>query len=391
MKKHCYTLLVFVFSISSFAQSNTFIDKRDGKVYKTVKIGNQIWMAENLVFKADSCCWVYNNDQRYLTKYGYYYNWETAKAVCPSGWHLPSKEEFETLINNYSGNADVAYNALLPGGTSGFSAPLSGSTSNGKFYESDEVGIFWSCSPKQAKQAWGLHINTDGFPDNEFDRGALIYGIPLLCGVSVRCLRDIGINDRNENYDKDSIAPNRLKVKTKSKTFIDPRDGRIYQTVKIGSQTWMAENLVFKVNNPLVPNTWHDNSNCWAYDNDQNNVAKYGYLYNWETAKNVCPSGWHLPGKEDFETLINNCGDSPEVVYKALLPGGSSGFSVQFGGRCDYYGAFYTIGKRAYFWSSSPNYRIAWTLDISSYKSKACISDGDYRPCGFSVRCLQDN
>ena len=77
----------------------SFIDSRDGKKYATVKIGNQIWMAENLAFYTDLGCWLYNNDSTNIKKYGYLYNWETALNVAPEGWHLPSDEEWNELIN----------------------------------------------------------------------------------------------------------------------------------------------------------------------------------------------------------------------------------------------------------------------------------------------------
>ena len=85
----------------------TFTDPRDGKVYKTVKIGNQIWMAENLAYNASSGCWTSKNDESYESKYGYLYDWETALKVCPIGWHLPSDDEWNTLVN-YLGGESIA-------------------------------------------------------------------------------------------------------------------------------------------------------------------------------------------------------------------------------------------------------------------------------------------
>ena len=78
-------------------------DDRDGRTYKITTIGNQIWMAENLNFEMEnSCC--YNDIESYCSKYGRLYTWENAKKACPSGWHLPTKTEFETLISTIEGN-----------------------------------------------------------------------------------------------------------------------------------------------------------------------------------------------------------------------------------------------------------------------------------------------
>ena len=81
-------------------------------------------------------------------------------------------------------------------------------------------------------------------------------------------------------------------------TFTDPRDGRVYKTVKIGDQVWMAENLNYgemTTGDELVP------GKKWCYDNDEaNSEDGYGGLYTWEVAKQSCPPGWHLPTDEEW-------------------------------------------------------------------------------------------
>jgi uncharacterized protein (TIGR02145 family) len=161
-------------------------------------------------------------------------------------------------------------------------------------------------------------------------------------------------------------------------TFTDPRDGKVYKIIIIGIQTWLAENLAYKAD-----------KGCWAYVNDKNNVAKYGYLYDWETAKNVCPTGWHLPTKEEFDILFENVGGSRKDAYNAFISNGNSGFSALFAGMSDRNGNFYYLGTFAYFWSCSPvGIENANFLVVHDHTQTGV--GFTRKECGLSVRCIKD-
>mgnify|MGYP001477235862 CR=1 FL=1 len=131
-------------------ETGSFTDSRDSKIYKTVKIGTQIWMAENLAYKASSGCWAYENDSGNVKKYGYLYDWKTAKNACPSGWHLPTDSEWLALTN-FLGGGDVAGGKLKS--TIGWESPNTGATNSSGF----------SALPSGARFTDGLFDNATGY------------------------------------------------------------------------------------------------------------------------------------------------------------------------------------------------------------------------------------
>ncbi len=134
-----------------YHNSNSWmIDSRDGKMYSTVKIKNQLWMAENLNFEKGDESYCYNESLYSCNIYGRLYTWKTANIVCPKGWHLPKKNEWKKLLKNlggYAGVNDFAFSQMVIGGGSNFNALFSGFRN--RFGKSDFIGFhagFWSSS-----------------------------------------------------------------------------------------------------------------------------------------------------------------------------------------------------------------------------------------------------
>ncbi|MEA3495856.1 MAG: FISUMP domain-containing protein [Bacteroidota bacterium] len=185
--------------------------------------------------------------------------------------------------------------------------------------------------------------------------------------------------------------------------FTDPRDNRVYKIIKIGSQTWMAENIRFKVSG----------GGYWAYNGDDNFVTTYGYLYNWEATCDVCPDGWHLPSDEEWKTLEMELGmsqsDADSKNWRGTIEGGmmkeidtthwyspntgatnSSGFTALPGGYRNGYGGCDSMGFYGTFWTSTEfDVNYAWyRLLFNSYEN--IYRNYYFKTYGYSVRCVRD-
>jgi uncharacterized protein (TIGR02145 family) len=162
--------------------------------------------------------------------------------------------------------------------------------------------------------------------------------------------------------------------------------GETYETVVIRTQTWFARNLNYD------PGT----GNSWCYDNEPSNCEIYGRLYDWETATEVCPDGWHLPSDEEWTTLKDYVGSSNVGIRLKSISGWYNeggtdiyGFSALPGGYWDGSG-FNFAGNGGYWWSSS-EYNASYAYDRSmNYYDGSLNSFNNFKSFGFSVRCVQD-
>ena len=183
----------------------TFTDSRDGKTYKKVTIGSQTWMAENLNYDAKgSKC--YEDKPENCEKYGRLYDWETAMKACPSGWHLPTKDEWEA-ITAYAGGESTGgeklkaksgwndYDGASGNGTDdfGFSALPGGELLDGRLFQNvGDVGRWWSASEDDGSEPEYASDGDAAYDWNAFSRSDVILGLSKksFCLYSIRCIKD---------------------------------------------------------------------------------------------------------------------------------------------------------------------------------------------------------
>ncbi|MDR3012459.1 MAG: InlB B-repeat-containing protein [Chitinispirillales bacterium] len=196
-------------------------------------------------------------------------------------------------------------------------------------------------------------------------------------------------------------------------SFTDDRDGRVYRTVVIGTQTWMAENL-----------NWSgvDGDLGWCYGNDSDHCETYGRLYDWSMVmgfasscnsslcadqvqslhQGICPAGWHVPSDAEWTTLVNFVGGLSVAGTRlraltgwgdpwsgTLIPGTDDhGFSALPGGY-RWSGSFINVGMGGVWWSASED-DATYARHRSMGSSNSGVSTGwNLKTDGFSLRCVR--
>jgi uncharacterized protein (TIGR02145 family) len=372
------------------AAAGSFTDGRDGQTYKTVKIGEQTWMAANLNYRTESGSWCYENSVDNCNKYGRLYDWNTATTVCPMGWRLPSRDEWNELVaaagsstggktlkskngwndnegKNGNGTDDYGFSAL-PGGYR---------NSVGNFDVVGESGSWWTATERYEGDNYAYDRSVNNIYDDVQEVGNNKGN-----GESVRCLMDA------PQPEKSGAG----QVSQDAEQLTDDRDGQKYRIAKIGTQVWMAQNMNYQTK-----------SGSWCYENSADSCSKYGRLYNWNTAMTACPKGWRLPANDDWTELVTAAGSSGVSDKLKSKSGwgeqgeGSTGdgtddygFSALPGGyRNSHDGTFGYAGGGGYWWTATENGSgNAYHRSMDYINGFSASENYEDKSRGFSVRCL---
>jgi len=437
---------------------DSIVDARDGNVYKTVKIGNQTWMAENLNY-ADSTQtpsllgnnWCYEDDPQKCKVVGRLYSWTAAidsvklasndtkadapqecgmfkqctlpyqlQGICPDGYHLPDTTEWSILLasigeKNHYGDllkSQIGWDYGEYADEYGFSVIYAGDRYRDGTYSYGRMSSdFWTAEQYQGNNGALAHTYnmvaiTSSFKD---------------CGKYVRCVKNEIVPQTQSSL---PVCKTATEDNCEYGSLTDARDGQTYRIVKIGDQTWMAENLNY-ADSTQTPSLLNRN---WCYGNNPINCKTYGRLYSWTAAidsvklsqdlddpldcgygkrcflwgrvQGICPEGYHLPDTTEWSTLVaavggwNNAGKvlKSQVGWPYFKGSDDYGFSALAGGIRHHNKDFEAIDGSTYFWvateKSSENTTQVYSIHIGNNRINSFV-DG-YKDNGYSIRCIKD-
>ncbi len=424
----------------------------DGNSYNTVIIGDQCWMQENLKVErynnsepllsgldnaqwaaaAEGASYLYSGLAVNKDIYGLLYNWyavSDSRGLCPAGWQVPSDADLTQLINEFGGET-VAGGALKSVGVlgsgglwefpnagatniSGFTAHPGGARNElGGASSMGEFGYFWTSTQGvgTANAVFKrLVYLLDDAQSSEQPKGA---------GYSVRCMTTDFV-----------AAPDPCPPVPVSCGVVTDVDLNTYNTVQIGSQCWMKENLQSSKfrngdNIPIVglAAAWTGGTvgpKATAYDNNVVNKSLYGLMYNWyavNDSRGLCPVGWHVPTSVEWQQMTTTLGGLSEAGGRMKQTGvlgegtglwqnpnagasNCSGFTGLPGGQRRYdTGEFIRLNTYGNWWMADRFITGLTNAPYASYLSynqervhngTSVAGPADERN-GYSVRCVKD-
>lgn len=489
------------------------IDSRNNvtKEYHTVEIGTQCWLKENLDVGTkipgtqnsanngimEKYC--YNDNTLNCNTYGALYQWDEAvqynsnsqvKGLCPDGWHVPTKGEFNILKSaiNADGNSLKRQDQGVGNGagtnTSGFTALLGGGKNSvGEYYAMNSRTFFWSSTANNNEigEAWYLKLDYAGpnIPLSATKKkigfhirclknsipGATIIDIPTLIqpangdvnqqtnitlvwnsasgassyelqvstdnGFTNLVFNQSGLTTTSQqvtNLNNSTVYYWRVRAFNSSGASdwsdvwmfttihgaFTPCPGiptvyysmKTYHTIKIGNQCWLRENLDY--GNKISSNNNQTNNGAvekYCYNNNVANCAQYGALYQWgeamqyvsaEESRGICPQGWHIPSKQEFQTLLSEVNNNAIPLVREdqgqyCVGTNLSGFSALLGGYRYLDGTSHWLGNMTHFWTSTEltqTYLHAQSVQL--FPNSQPIFNYWDKNFGYSIRCIKD-
>ncbi|HNY30154.1 MAG TPA: FISUMP domain-containing protein [Fibrobacteria bacterium] len=404
---------------------HSFHDRRDGKHYPYILAGKLAWMAQNLAYSRNNT-WSPGGSSGEGAFHGLLYTWQQALTSCPDGWRLPSAEEWSDLVAQagsrpgralksddrkwygrraprWDGNDSMGFHALPSGAFNPRSELMVGF---------DREALFWTSTPSPSlpSEAIALGLATGSDSAKRSNRRVDF-------GMSVRCVIDPARLDSmssapSERSSADptdpfldtTMVPMAIRTPTHARSpldsgarkpetggesaatpptstsqLVDSRDGAKYRTVEIGSSEWMAENIRYPT------------PESWCYEDASENCRMYGRLYDWQHAKQACPSGWHLPSDREWGTAIAILSKSGASIRSAAWEGTSNaGLNILPAGGRDESGTFQSLGQTGYFWTATEK-GSDQAVFRALFTNQALPASNTYsKSSGFSVRCVKN-
>lgn len=373
----------------------SMVDPRDGKTYKTITIGNQVWMAENLAFydtiafpelaKGDSSGRAYTYDA--AMNYERFSDSTYNDGICPPGWHLPAMAEFGPLKEFLQSECDPEEEECPVAEECGWEKRVSYWTSNPsgtRIYSGHGVSMHFN---SYEAVSFTVDIIYDFFFSADFTTKSNELYVRCVQGTatdSVSAFKSF-VDTREWNIEErrraDSLrqyvqngAKNYFNESLEYSYFTDKRDGNVYGYLKIGNYIWMAENLRY------MPASYGGSCNsylqCGARD-QQDTIDYYniGLSYNVTERDTVCPEGWHLPSKDEWLDLTavseddgDFCGDDEmwdfSRHYWTIEATNSTGFTMlSTAGRYGRRGRISGMFSKAAFWTSDDTLYVFMNVD----------------------------
>lgn len=397
-----YDERVFVVSeIKNEPNYNAFTDKRDGHAYRVKRVGEHMWMMDNLryggsldkplkgnvsVNASDSERDVSNR----LAVVTYDYsaainvsgcNEEVCNAhdsliqgICPDGWVIPPKSEWEYLIDHLEDMDEF------------FDYPYTGEVTSGEYWVNDGISRYWASTEDGARGAWEWYYRSGSLDVQSYSKE---YQYGLRCVAVKDVVLDTyldpvkkpgessssggsSVSSSDDGYSSSRLSSSSSSRDVEYGEFTDHRDGTKYRFYTVGNLKWTVDNMRYVGGRML--NTW-----CMGREE---NLCDNGMLYAFKEAQEACPEDWRLPTLQEWNQLHESVGgDENFLDIMNFTPTGESNGYVT------------SVDNVARYWTSTSDgdgdadgaHMIYIYTETREFNSQTYRKD-----YGYGVRCVQE-